>query len=272
MSYSPPTFLSLPTEIRLKIYRQLRTSEDRFDSNFPFGSLAFNKCDFHYNTEILQVNKQIYTEAFDVFSHENTWNLSVSYWRAYQTFVTPYDWSSLPLHPGFRSIHSIHIELQLSEIFMFQTDPTYGPISEALLIHLYRAFKVFSKAPALHSIGLSWHKEARDFTWYSKCVELHWEQTQETIIALAQLFSALPPCYSPRNEKEVFTEEATNIPDPNISAVLKAEFAKSVMEVMRDRECHLSELTAKYGESVCSHSWISGVRREGLRILTGWFK
>lgn len=72
------TFMSLPTELRLQIYRELFISkprESRLGGQVSGPMIYYNNCTFH--TAILGVSRDVHREAISVFYGENAWKLHV---------------------------------------------------------------------------------------------------------------------------------------------------------------------------------------------------
>lgn len=70
--------LSLPLELRNKIYRRLLTAQDTFHDNYPW---------FRFHPAILRVSKQLYAEGVKVLYEENLWVMSTFNFRSVPSWL-----------------------------------------------------------------------------------------------------------------------------------------------------------------------------------------
>ena len=74
-----PSFFSLPMEVRLQIYRELRSFRSPLlKTPLTDDSNAFGYCSFGFQSRILETSRQVCSEAKEIFYGENYWTFFVS--------------------------------------------------------------------------------------------------------------------------------------------------------------------------------------------------
>ncbi|KAI9725083.1 MAG: hypothetical protein M1812_000359 [Candelaria pacifica] len=104
-------FLSLPPELRNKVYRLLLVSTKTFTVGLRFGS---------FDTSLLCVNKQIHEEASGIFYEENTFRIPQSLFISCATLDQLRDLYRLPAS-RLRQLRNLNVEI-----------PVYGPYHDQL--------------------------------------------------------------------------------------------------------------------------------------------
>ncbi|MCJ1229509.1 hypothetical protein MMC12_006176 [Toensbergia leucococca] len=252
MSSTAPTFLTLPAEIRLRIYCLLvcrpKDPAEIFVSRHHF---------YGFNTAILGTNKQIHAEAHYFFYEERTWSLVDPLMR---------HWDSLPRHPVYRHIKKIHLRIDLYERLIMQL--FHQSVARVCTYRrsLDGTYKALSAIPTLRSLRISWFDHAPFIrglaedqpagdpdggrpVWYALCLE-HWETTQAIIWAVTRPLAALPLWYNPVHDIARLATEGTRITSGTNSSMsaglgsLETEVIRCLKDVWMERERHRAEIEA----------------------------
>ena len=166
-----PPFLSLPPEIRLKIYRQLRSFKSPLinaplitlllinsplinslliDSPDRSNSYPLGYCSFGFHSRILETNRQICHEAKEVFYGENSWTFFASQWIFFDSSI----FRTKPMVLILPFIRKAHIRLGMLACFL--SGRTESRCEQAIDTNVKEVCQVLLTAPALRTVKIFW--------------------------------------------------------------------------------------------------------------------
>lgn len=153
------TFMSLPTELRLQIYRELFISKPRVSrlGRHVRGPVTFYN-DRTFYTAVLEVSKQVHVEAISVLYGETAWTLHVYLiFRGNKIHGSNVDGAlhSLARTKQFPYIRTCILDIRLFQGEVKETNTTFSGI-EALRANVKIVRQVLSRAQGLKNIEISW--------------------------------------------------------------------------------------------------------------------
>lgn len=149
-------FLSLPLELRIQIYRELRSFNSPLIES---EGIALGYCSFGFQSRILEINRLISYEAKEVFYGENYWTFFVS------ISMPPVAFRILTMTLPMAFIRKAHIRFAMFEWIFLQIHyfnfgilcPSYA---RALIACVDMICHTLTDAPALRVVKLIWTETA----------------------------------------------------------------------------------------------------------------
>lgn len=154
-----PSFLSLPPEIRFKIYRELRSFNSPLIKTPAFnGSIVLGYCSFGFHSRILEINRQVSYEAKEVFYGENDWTffasqrihfLSVLFQMEPMALILPY-------------IRKAHVRFGMFPwLFRGSCGDIGSTDGDIIKTNVKEICLVLVRAPALRTVKIIWTETGR---------------------------------------------------------------------------------------------------------------
>ena len=160
------SFLSLPTEIRFQIYRELRSfNSPIIKSPFPDDPNAFGYCSFGFYSRILETNRQISSEAKEVFYGENFW----TFFASQRNHFTAKLFHMEPMVLILPFIRKAHIRFAMFNWLFWEACGIMGSHDGDLIkTNVREICWVLLKAPTLRTVKIIWTETAQTLcmgTW-----------------------------------------------------------------------------------------------------------
>lgn len=149
------SFLSLPPEIRLKIYRELRSfTSPLLKSAFSDeDSNALGYCSFGFQSRILETCRQVSYEAKEVFYGENYWTFFASLRDHFSSII----FQTKPLVLILPFIRKAHIRFGMFHwLFWESCGLTKHADGEKVGTNVKEISRVLIAAPALRTVKIIW--------------------------------------------------------------------------------------------------------------------
>lgn len=149
-----PTFLSLPPEIRIKIYRELRSlNSPLIKTPFQDDSNALGYCSYAFHSRILETCHQISEEAKEIFYGENYW----TFFASQRDHFSSTFFQAEPMVLVLPFIRKAHIRFRMLHWLSWEsyglTGCVDGPVVKA---NIKEICQVLLTAPALRTVKIIW--------------------------------------------------------------------------------------------------------------------
>ena len=148
------SLFSLPIEIRFQIYRELRSFKSPLiKSPMPNEHNAFGYCSFGFQSRILETNRQISSEAKEVFYGENYWTFFASQRNcfSYQLFTVEPMLLMLPF------IRKAHIRFSMFHWLLWESRGTFQSANgDMIRKNVKEICQVLVVAPRLRTVKIIW--------------------------------------------------------------------------------------------------------------------
>ena len=141
-------------EIRFQIYRELRSLKSPLiKSPFPDDSNAFGYCSFGFHSRILETNRQISSEAKEVFYGENYWTFFASQRNHFSHVLFQME----PMVLILPYIRKAHIRFAMFHwLFWGACGISQSPHGDIIKTNVKEICQVLLTAPALRTIKIIW--------------------------------------------------------------------------------------------------------------------